>query len=135
MITICFYLEQQGATAEAPGPNLTEWLALKQEFGCELVSIHWKHTIENAHTAQVAQVTNVLSVYQANPEATHIFLTEGAEVEFADLPVPTGDMVYYIGRNSHGFRSDLEGIAELTHANLPGGDLWAPEAARLVLNG
>jgi hypothetical protein len=76
-----------------------------------------------------------MHVYSDNPLATHVFLTEGAGVEFADLQPPIGDMVYYIGRNSHGFRNDLEGVTGLTHANLPGGDLWAHEAARLVLNG
>jgi hypothetical protein len=135
VITLCFYLEQQGATDEYPGPDLTEWLALKQEFGCELASIHWKHTVENPQTAQVEQYPSPMHVYSDNPLATHVFLTEGAELEFADLQPPIGDMVYYIGRNSHGFRADLEGVAGLVHANLPGGDLWAHEAARLVLNG
>lgn len=133
MITICFYLEQQGATPSASGPDLTEWLALREEFGCELISIHWKHTVENEQTAQVEQCRSPLSVMYQHPEATHVFLSEGRETEFADLPSPTGDVIYYIGRNSHGFRSDLEDIQGLTWANLPGGDLWSHEAARAVL--
>jgi hypothetical protein len=133
MITLCFYLEQQGATDAVPGPNLTEWLALKAEFGCELASIHWKHTVENAQTAQVDQYPSPMQVYSNNPEATHVFISEGAETEFADLPTPPGDVVYYIGRNSHGFRNDLIDFEGLTFANLPGGDLWAHEAARAVL--
>lgn len=129
MITICFYLEQRATT----GPDLTAWLAMKTEFGCELASINWKHTVQNADTAQVAQYPSVLHVYMANPSATHIFLGEGKETALADLPTPTGDVIYYIGRNSHAFRNDLEGFEGLTWASLPGGDLWAHEAARAVL--
>lgn len=129
MITICFYLEQRATT----GPDLTEWLALKAEFGCELVSINWNHTVMNEDTAQVAQYQNVFGVYLANEGATHVFLGEGKGTTLADLPAPTGDVVYYIGRNSHAFRSDLDGIEGLTWASLPGGDLWSHDAARAVL--
>jgi hypothetical protein len=129
MITLCFYLFQ----TEPTGPDLTEWLAMKEEFGCELISINWNHTIENEQTAQVEQCPSPLCVWSENQGATHVFLKPGAETEFADLPAPTGDVIYYFGRNSKGFRSDLDGIAGLTFANLPGGDLWAHEAARVVL--
>ena len=128
-ITLCFYLFQ----TEPTGPDLTEWLAMKEEFGCELISIHWKHSVENEQTAQVEQRGSPLAVMTENPEATHVFLKPGAEVEFADLPAPTGDVFYYIGRNSQGFRSDLDGFEGLTWASLPGGDLWAHDAARAVL--
>ena len=133
MIGLCFYLEQQGATDSAPGPNLTEWLALKAEFGCELFSIHWKPTVENSHTTQVAQYPSILHVYWAKQVATHVFLKEGVETALADLPAPAGDVIYYIGRNSHAFRRDLEDFKGLTWASLPGGNLWAHEAARVLL--
>ena len=129
MITLCFYLEQR----VGPGPDLTEWLAMKEEFGCELISIHWKHTVENDQTAQVPQYPSVLNVMQTYPEADHVFLREGEDTEFANLPAPTGDVVYFFGRNSHGFRSDLEDIEGLTWVNVPGGDLWSHDAARAVL--
>jgi hypothetical protein len=106
---------------------------MKEEFGCELISINWNHTIENEHTAQVKQCPTPLCVWSENPEATHVFLKPGSEVAFADLPAPTGDVIYYFGRNSQGFRSDLDGLDGLSFASLPGAELWAHEAARAVL--
>lgn len=129
MITICFYLEQRSSS----GPDLTEWFALKSEFGCELIAIEWTGYVANADTAQVTKVPSIYHVHRTNLDATHVLLKEGAGVELSTLPAPTGDVVFYIGRNSHAFRSDLDGLAGLTWAHLSGGDLWAHEAARAVL--
>jgi hypothetical protein len=130
VITLVFYLEQGAIT----GPDLTKWLSLKRDFGCELIGIEWKHYKSNSHTDQIVKVPTLFHAHVINESApTHVYLSEFAGVEFSKPKSRGGDAVYYFGRNSHGFRGELEGLDGLTWANLAGGDMWSVDAARAVL--
>ena len=130
MVTVVFYLEQR----ELSGPDMHEWFKLRDEFGCELVGIRWKHVEYNLDLDEIEIVPTIYHAFWPRAAATHVFLSEGGAVDFSSLPAPTGDVVYYIGRNAGGYRGELDDLAGLTIASLPGaGDLWAHEAARAVL--
>ncbi len=131
-VTICFFLEQRSID----GPNLRDWHSIRDDFGVSLIAINWKVTNKrNTDTDAITKHVSLVAALEANPDHAHIFLEKatGPNVtDLVDFTPPAGDILYVFGRNSHGFRGDLQGSG-VPWLNLPGRGLYAHEAARGLL--